>query len=701
VWRALVCAWLVLAACPHVPGELRRVGGTIDGLQGGGLVLQINGGGDISVPAGATTFQFDSLVAEGGFYTVTVLAQPASPTQTCSVTGGAGTAGAEDVATVDVTCATNQYTLGGTVSGLTSPGLLLQYNGGNDLVVAAGASTFTFENALASGTPYEVTVLAQPNNPIQICAVASGSGVITSADVSSVAVSCIAATPGTHFVRGTVAGLAGSGLVLRNNGTDDLAVPASATSFVFPASVVTGTTYAVTITAQPTLPSQTCAVSQSAGTMGAEDVTDVVVTCETNSYSIRGTVSGLTGSGLVLQNRYQDRVSVPANATSFTFPAGVLSGGTYDVSVASQPTSRPVLKCNVSNGAGTVGSADVTSVAVSCSIVTPRFVYVANDGSANISAYTVGGSGALTPIPGSPFATGVSPTSLALAPSGKFLYVASAGIYVYAINATTGALALIAGSPFGGSTSPKFIALHPSGRFAYVVASGIGSYALSRYSINMITGGLTYVGDDETFQGNTYPWGLSVDPSGRLVYLGNGHYVGGFIAFKIEPTTGKLSSVSGLGATYCSQAVVVPSGKYGYVPCSGVVEPFTIDVDTEALANISGSRPLSGAAAVAVAADKTGSFLYAATGTGNSLLAYQIDGATGTFSHFFSDPIAAGNNPVALEIDPSSHYLYVANQGGNNVSAYLLDLQFGGLSLINTYAAGTAPVALIITGTPP
>jgi 6-phosphogluconolactonase (cycloisomerase 2 family) len=219
--------------------------------------------------------------------------------------------------------------------------------------------------------------------------------------------------------------------------------------------------------------------------------------------------------------------------------------------------------------------------------------------------------------------------------------------------------------------------------------------------LNQTTGVPTYAGDDQTLPGNTYPSGLSIDPSGRFAYLGNGHYVGGFRSFKIDSITGALTSLGGLSLIYCGQAAVVPSGSYGYVPCNGAVEPFTIEPSSGALASITGSTFVSGATAVSTTADTTGKFLYATTGTGNSLLAYEINGSTGAFSPVYSSPIAAGSNPVSLAIDPSSHYLYVVNQGGNNVSAYAMGLELGDLTLIDTYAAGTAPAALVVAGTPP
>lgn len=78
-------------------------------------------------------------------------------------------------------------------------------------------------------------------------------------------------------------------------------------------------------------------------------------------YSIGGAVSGLAGVGLVLQDTGADDLAVNSNG-SFVFPRPVAEGRTYSVTVKTQPTS-PSQACTVSNGVGTVGIADVTTVA--------------------------------------------------------------------------------------------------------------------------------------------------------------------------------------------------------------------------------------------------------------------------------------------------------------------------------------------------
>jgi hypothetical protein len=168
----------------------------------------------------------------------------------------------------------------------------------------------------------------------------------------------------TYTVGGAATGLAGSGLVLQNNAGDDLAVAASGT-FKFATALAGGTAFNVTVKIQPNTPTQTCAVTNAAGTVGSANVTNVTVTCTTNTYTIAGPVTGLTGSGLVLQNNAGDDLTVAANAAGFTFATKIASGASYAVTVKTQPTG-PTQSCAVTAGAGTVISANIADVVLTC-----------------------------------------------------------------------------------------------------------------------------------------------------------------------------------------------------------------------------------------------------------------------------------------------------------------------------------------------
>ena len=93
----------------------------------------------------------------------------------------------------------------------------------------------------------------------------------------------------------------------------------------------------------------------------------------------------------------------------------------------------------------------------------------------NVSGYKINPStGALTPIAGSPFAAGKVPISVAVHPSGRFVYVGNAGsanVSGYTSSPITGKLTPIAGSPFVG-VEPDKVAVDPSGKFVYVTNFG-------------------------------------------------------------------------------------------------------------------------------------------------------------------------------------------------------------------------------------
>jgi subtilisin-like proprotein convertase family protein len=158
-----------------------------------------------------------------------------------------------------------------------------------------------------------------------------------------------------------VIGLAGSGLVLQLNAAGT--VPVSAASFTFPNGLTSNTAYNVTVAVQPTNPSQTCTVvANGSGTIANANVSNVSVSCATNSFTVGGTVDVLTGTGLVLQNNGASNLTIGANGL-FVFLGSLLSGTGYNVTVLSQPTGQT---CTVSNGSGTVGAGNVTSVDVAC-----------------------------------------------------------------------------------------------------------------------------------------------------------------------------------------------------------------------------------------------------------------------------------------------------------------------------------------------
>ena len=282
--------------------------------------------------------------------------------QRLSVTDTGITAGAPGIMANGTTAADNwsggsatgsaTYTVGGSVSGLSGT-VVLQDNGGDNLSLSA-SGPFTFATALAGGTAYNVTVKTSPTG--QTCTVSGGSGTIGSANVTNVAVSCTNVS--TYTVGGSVSGLSGT-VVLQDNGGDNLSLSASG-PFTFATALAGGTAYNVTVKTSPT--GQTCTVSGGSGTIGSANVTNVAVSCtNVSTYTVGGSVSGLSGT-VVLQDNGGDNLSLSANGP-FTFATALAAGTAYTVTVLSNPAAQT---CTVSGGSGTIASANVTTVTLTC-----------------------------------------------------------------------------------------------------------------------------------------------------------------------------------------------------------------------------------------------------------------------------------------------------------------------------------------------
>gem|GEM_PF-1249474 len=86
------------------------------------------------------------------------------------------------------------------------------------------------------------------------------------------------------------------------------------------------------------------------------------------TYTIGGTISGLSGT-VILQNNAGNDYSTSTNG-SFIFGTQLNNSASYVVTILTQPTGQT---CTISNGSGIVSSSNVTSVSVSCTTdtVTP------------------------------------------------------------------------------------------------------------------------------------------------------------------------------------------------------------------------------------------------------------------------------------------------------------------------------------------
>ncbi len=513
----------------------------------------------------------------------------------------------------------------------------------------------------------------------------------------------------TYTIGGKVTGLLGAGLVLANNAGNILPI-ASNGVFNFSNPAASGSTYAVTVFAQPTSPSQTCTVANGTGKVVSANVITVAVTCTSNLYTVGGTLTGLNGTGLVLQDNGGANLTVAANGT-FTFVTQVASNQPYAVTVSAQPAG-PAQLCRVTNGTGTVTTANITTVTINC-LNTGKFLFVTNpydnSGTGSLAAFAINPvSGALTPAAGSPYTpTENNPYNLAVDPSGLYLYVTdsnSALISTDAIGAG-GALTLdVSTASTGAATNfPYGVAIDPAGPYVFAgsdVAGGNGTleaYAANAGVLTPVTGVL----GTSTYPSGNVPYQLAVDPVNALLFAAN-YFDGDIVGYSIG-AGGQLTAVpgspfpfqAGLPTNQPYAMAVYPKGGFLYVTDSIAN---SVDLYSYAANGTLGQWVIYevGAAPKGVTIDPTGSFLYVSNSGDGTVSAFTINATTGELTAIPGSPfVAAGtaspNSPTAVQVDPSGQFAYVANGDAGTLSVFSINILTGALTVVG------APVSSIIT----
>jgi 6-phosphogluconolactonase (cycloisomerase 2 family) len=150
-----------------------------------------------------------------------------------------------------------------------------------------------------------------------------------------------------------------------------------------------------------------------------------------------------------------------------------------------------------------------------------------------IQGFLIGPTGTLTELPGSPVLVEGLPVSLAMHPSGKFIFAATPSIAVLDRDADTGMLTLR--SVFG--TPKQQLTLNSSG--SLLMANERDTNEISRFAVDE-AGNIA-----ETFadrQEANIPDGVAFDPTGRFVFKTS--VADGTVAsFVLDRDTGKLTPI--------------------------------------------------------------------------------------------------------------------------------------------------------------
>jgi 6-phosphogluconolactonase len=421
------------------------------------------------------------------------------------------------------------------------------------------------------------------------------------------------------------------------------------------------------------------------------------------TYAIGATFSGLVGSRLVLSNNGNTVSVAPAfNGQLPKLFANLQNGASYDITVTTQPTT-PAQTCVVANGQGTIASANVTDISVTCTTTPARFLLGEGvlGGAACVTASAIDSTtGALTSTGAPPLCTVyikvpiVPDGPMAVEPQGKFLYVANPGgqlggfLDTLGIDRGSGAVTYLQSQEVVGIGE---VAVDPSGKFLFVSGPG----GLGAWTIDPASGAVTFpsVGGYQFPDGS--PSAVSVDPLGRFFYALFGSDK--VVALSFDSTTGALSQIAPpVAVDGHSWVVPHPSGRFLYVginPYSGIaaaIAAFNADPTNGTLTPVAGSPFAAGNGSTSAAAvDPSGNYLYVANNVSNDISAYTIDQSSGQLTPISGSPFPTRQAPTSVVIEPLGHFLYVSS--GDTITA---------ATGVSAYEIGTTGALTEISGSP-
>jgi len=345
------------------------VAGFVVGLEGSPLVLENNGTNNLNILKSGF-FRFSAQVADGAGVNVQVSEQPLSPKQICSVFNVPGTIRNENKIDVIVTCSSVPFLVGGNVSGLVGDGLQIVINGGSPLNLFKDGK-FIFADAQADGSSYVVSILQQPIGPQQSCSVNNNSGAVKGEEISNIEIICATQS---FSLGGFLAGYNAEGLVLENNQTDDLAI-AENNFFQFNNPLIDNSQYSVRVKTHPKNPGQICDINGNEGVIDGADVNSIFVNC-VDAFSIGGSISGLEGNGLILENSTNGDlllIDIPVNldtqSTQFKLNRSIKAAEFYSLNIKNNPDALSQT-CSFDDADKTLGQilfADVNDINITCS----------------------------------------------------------------------------------------------------------------------------------------------------------------------------------------------------------------------------------------------------------------------------------------------------------------------------------------------
>jgi 6-phosphogluconolactonase len=286
----------------------------------------------------------------------------------------------------------------------------------------------------------------------------------------------------------------------------------------------------------------------------------------TYGYTINsnGSITALNSGAVLAQDLLATAMQVDSTG-SYLLAAGIaVSNQEQAIGVYTIDTTTGLLTAvNGSPVTLYTGSASTpTVVSPTAMLITPNnsFVYVSlAQLGVQVLTFDSSAGGALSPgstptyLP--PLSTSTSPVDIGLAsdPNSYFLFVAeqNTGLRVFSIG-TSGGLTGVSGSPYAVGTGPTGVTLDPTGSYVYVANKG--SNNISAFTLTSASGKLTAVSGSPFASGGIYPIAMVNDNQKKYLAVINSGSNGSsgnndLQLFSFDTTTdGKLDPVSSASA---------------------------------------------------------------------------------------------------------------------------------------------------------
>lgn len=287
-----------------------------------------------------------------------------------------------------------------------------------------------------------------------------------------------------------------------------------------------------------------------------------------------------TGTYLYVTYTYQGGFSPvspgPGGITIFPIKSDGSLGTPSNVNVGNNPigiavsaptcTTTPVISTNKACAAGGTPNTFVYVVDAETTLAKPTilgFAQSSTDGSLTMLSGTTFNS-TLGTYQGA--SAGVSPSAIAIDPTGKFVYVPDKQqneVFGYQIaGSTTGNLTPLVSSPYATGGYPVAITIEPRGKYVYV--ANYNSNSVTSYSLNLGNGSLG-ASAGSGFTTNTGPTCVTVETA-LGIYLYTSNYLDASISGgQLSPDTGQLSGIANSPFPTVSQPACltsVPNGAH-------------------------------------------------------------------------------------------------------------------------------------------